>query len=39
MQSKGLKIALTTVVLVAAFGGFGTWRVLRAPTIPYLRAD
>jgi len=26
-------------VLVAAFGSFGTWRVLKAPTIPYLRAD
>ncbi len=26
-------------LLVAAFGGYGTWRVLKAPTIPYLRAD
>jgi len=26
-------------LLVAAFGTFGTWRVLKAPTIPYLRAD
>jgi putative ABC transport system permease protein len=38
-----LRAALETMglatVLVAAFGGFGTWRVLKAPTIPYLRAD
>jgi putative ABC transport system permease protein len=33
-QAMGLAI-----VLVAVFGGFGTWRVLRAPTIPYLRAE
>jgi len=26
-------------LLVVAFGGYGTWRVLKAPTIPYLRAD
>ena len=30
---------LLASVLVALFGGFGTWRVLKAPTIPYLRAD
>ena len=34
-----LEAMLMATVLVAAFGGFGTWRVLRAPTIPYLRAD
>jgi putative ABC transport system permease protein len=38
-----LRAALETMglatVLVAAFGVFGTWRVLKAPTIPYLRAD
>jgi putative ABC transport system permease protein len=34
LQSMGL-----ATVLVAVFGGFGTWRVLNAPTIPYLRAD
>jgi putative ABC transport system permease protein len=34
LQAMGL-----ATVLVAAFGGFGTWRVLRAPTIPYLRAE
>jgi putative ABC transport system permease protein len=26
-------------LLVAIFGGFGTWRVLKAPTLPYLRAE
>ena len=26
-------------LLVVAFGGYGTWRVLKAPTIPYLRAE
>jgi putative ABC transport system permease protein len=25
--------------LVAVFGGFGTWRVLRAPPVPYLRSE
>ena len=25
--------------LVALFGGFGTWRVLKAPAIPHLRAE
>jgi putative ABC transport system permease protein len=34
-----LQAVLLATILVAAFGGFGTWRVLRAPTIPYLRAD
>src|SRR5262245_33192908 len=34
-----LEAMVLATVLVAAFGGFGTWRVLRAPTIPYLRAD
>ena len=23
----------------AVFGGFGTWRVLRAPAVPYLRSE
>jgi putative ABC transport system permease protein len=27
------------VALVGLFGGFGTWRVLRAPAVPYLRAE
>jgi putative ABC transport system permease protein len=27
------------VVLVAAFGGYGTWRVLRAPPVPHLRSE
>jgi putative ABC transport system permease protein len=34
-----LEAMLLATVLVAIFGGFGTWRVLRAPTIPYLRSD
>src|SRR5581483_10532618 len=29
---------LVATVLVALFGGFGTWRVLRAPPVPYLRS-
>jgi putative ABC transport system permease protein len=37
--AAALEAMLLATVLVAAFGGFGTWRVLRAPTIPYLRAD
>ena len=34
-----IEAMLLASVLVALFGGFGTWRVLKAPTIPYLRAD
>jgi putative ABC transport system permease protein len=30
---------LVAVALVALFGGFGTWRVLRAPPVPYLRSE
>ncbi len=30
---------LTATVLVALFGGFGTWRVLRARPVPYLRSE
>jgi putative ABC transport system permease protein len=30
---------LAAVGLVALFGGFGTWRVLRAPPVPYLRSE
>ena len=26
-------------LLVALFGGYGTWRVLRAPPVPYLRSE
>ena len=29
---------LAATVLVAVFGGFGTWRVL-APPVPYLRTE
>jgi putative ABC transport system permease protein len=27
------------LALVAVFGGYGTWRVLREPAVPYLRAE
>jgi hypothetical protein len=30
---------LLATVLVALFGGFGTWRVLAAPAVPYLRSE
>jgi putative ABC transport system permease protein len=30
---------LMATVLVALFGGFGTWRVLTAPPVPYLRSE
>jgi len=30
---------LAATVLVAVFGGFGTWRVLRARPVPYLRSE
>ncbi len=30
---------LLAIVLVALFGGFGTWRVLKAPPVPYLRSE
>lgn len=33
-QALGLAVAL-----VAAFGAFGTWRVLKAPSVPYLRSE
>ena len=38
MQSKGLKIALTTVVLLAAFGGL-LWSTLRDGTEYYKHVD
>ena len=34
VQALGLAIAL-----VLAFGGLGTWAVLRAPAVPYLRSE
>jgi putative ABC transport system permease protein len=41
--SYSLRAALEAMglasLLVVAFGGYGTWRVLKAPTIPYLRAE
>ena len=30
---------LLATALVAVFGGFGTWRVLTAPPVPYLRSE
>ena len=30
---------LLATALVALFGGFGTWRVLSAPPVPYLRSE
>ena len=30
---------LAAIALVAIFGGFGTWRVLRARPVPYLRTE
>ncbi len=34
-----LQAMLVAVVLVAVFGGFGTWRVLKARPVPYLRSE
>jgi putative ABC transport system permease protein len=30
---------LAATALVAVFGGFGTWRVLKARPVPYLRSE
>jgi putative ABC transport system permease protein len=30
---------LLATLLVALFGGYGTWRVLKAPPVPYLRSE
>jgi putative ABC transport system permease protein len=30
---------LLALVLVAVFGGYGTWRVLREPAVPHLRSE
>jgi putative ABC transport system permease protein len=30
---------LLAIAMVALLGGFGTWRVLQAPPVPYLRAE
>jgi putative ABC transport system permease protein len=34
-----LAITLFAVALIAVLGAFGTWRVLKAPPLPYLRAE
>ncbi len=30
---------LLATLLVALFGGYGTWRILKAPPVPYLRSE
>ena len=30
---------LLALALVAVLGGYGTWRVLREPAVPYLRGE
>ena len=30
---------ILAIALVALFGGYGTWRVLKAPPVPYLRSE
>ena len=35
----GAQAILLATVLIAAFGGYGTWRVLKAPPVPYLRSE
>ena len=30
---------LVATLLVAIFGGYGTWRILKAPPVPYLRSE
>ena len=34
LQALGVSLAL-----VALIGGLGTWQVLRAPPVPYLRSE
>jgi putative ABC transport system permease protein len=34
-----MEATLAATVLVAVFGGFGTWRVLKARPVPYLRTE
>jgi putative ABC transport system permease protein len=33
------EVMLLATALVAVFGGYGTWRVLKAPAVPYLRSE
>jgi putative ABC transport system permease protein len=37
--AAAVQAALVAIVLVALFGGFGTWRVLKARPVPYLRSE
>jgi putative ABC transport system permease protein len=34
-----IEAMLLALALVAVFGGYGTWRVLREPAVPYLRSE
>ena len=39
---SGFQVLQTLAIsglLIAVFGGFGTWAVLRAPSVPYLRSE
>lgn len=37
--SAAAQTVLLAVGLVAIFGGYGTWRILKAPPVPHLRSD
>ena len=37
--STAAQAILLALALVAAFGGYGTWRVLREPAVPHLRSE
>jgi putative ABC transport system permease protein len=37
--STAAQAILLALALVAVFGGYGTWRVLREPAVPYLRSE
>jgi putative ABC transport system permease protein len=32
-------LAVIAALMITAFGGIGTWAVLRAPAVPYLRSE
>ena len=34
-----LQVLGLSLILIALIGGLGTWRVLRAPPVPYLRSE
>jgi putative ABC transport system permease protein len=37
--ATAVQAILLALALVAVFGGFGTWRVLREPAVPHLRSE